>query len=149
MARNILFYVFVDSNECFQKSGTKNMSIKYRKLTTFLAHLEEPEWRASFAEIEDIIGFPLPESARLYQAWWANQFRAQSLGWQSAGFKAVDLDLKDEKVTFVYVDGAPTEKGGKSADGGEVRPLSIAEAKAGLAATFGIDPAQIEIVIKG
>jgi hypothetical protein len=131
------------------------MSRKYQKLTEHLAGLDETRWRASFDDVERVLGMPLPDSARTYQAWWANQMRSQSLGWQLAGWKAVDLDLKNEKVTFVYV-GGDEEAGG---EGGEesgtgrvdtgVQRLTIAEAKAGLAETFGVDPGQIEITIKG
>jgi hypothetical protein len=130
------------------------MSRKYHKLTEHLANLDETRWRATFQEIERAAGVPLPESARTYQAWWANQMRSQSLSWQLAGWKAVDLDLKNEQVTFVYVGG--DEEGSEEANDGQTngtgsgaQRLTIAEAKAGLAATFGVDPTQIEITIKG
>lgn len=128
------------------------MSRKYQKLSEHLAGLNETRWRATFDEVERVLGTTLPESARTYQAWWANQMRSQSLGWQLAGWKAVDLDLKNEKVTFVYVGGDEEGDDGDGRSGGgdgEPRRLTIAEAKAGLAATFGVDPGQIEITIKG
>lgn len=128
------------------------MAGKYMELAAHLAGLNGVRWTASFEEIERILGFPLPESARNHQAWWANQMRSQSLGWQLAGWKATDLDLQNERVTFVYVGGDEH----KSADSNQeaagtppTAPLTIAEAKAGLAAAFGVDPSQIEIVIKG
>lgn len=128
------------------------MSQKYFELTAHLAGLEGTRWKASFDEIESILGFPLPESARTYQAWWANQMRSQSLGWQLAGWKTADLDLQNERVTFVYV-GGDEEQGGcleqASRRSGARVPLTIAEAKAGLAVAFGVDPSQIEIIIKG
>lgn len=131
------------------------MSRKYQKLTEHLAGLDDTRWRASFDDVERVLGIPLPDSARNYQAWWANQMRSQSLGWQLAGWKVVDLDLKSEKVTFVYVGGDEDDSenvtpqtasgsGGSGSDG-----LTIAEAKTGLAATFGVDPEQIEITIRG
>ena len=130
------------------------MSRKYQKLTAHLASSNETRWRATFEELERVIGLPLPNSARTYQAWWANQMRSQSLSWQLAGWKVVDLDLKNEKVTFVYVGG--DEEGGEEAEDGQMnganssgQRLTIAEAKSGLAATFGVDPTQIEITIKG
>lgn len=128
------------------------MSTKYNNLTEYLANREDPKWRASFGEIEEILGFPLPGSARTYQAWWANQGRSQSLGWQRASWKAADLDLQNEKVTFVYV-GGHEDDGDKEVVATrpieELKRLTIAEAKAGLAATFGVEPEQIEITIKG
>lgn len=130
------------------------MSRKYQKLTEHLANLNEVRWRATFEEIERVSGIPLPDSARTYQAWWANQMRSQSLSWQLAGWKVAELDLKNEQVTFVYVGG--DEEGSEGAEhrrtngtGSGAQRLTIGEAKAGLAATFGVDPAQIEITIKG
>ena len=46
---------------------------KYQRLYTHLCRLGIQEWRASFGEIESIIGFGLPASARLHRPWWANQ----------------------------------------------------------------------------
>lgn len=130
------------------------MTRKYHRLTEHLASLNETRWRATFAEIERVSGVPLPDSARTYQAWWANQMRSQSLSWQLAGWKAVDLDLKNEQVTFVYIGGDETDSeeakhGRTNGTGSGAQRLTIAEAKAGLAATFGVDPLQIEITIKG
>lgn len=128
------------------------MSRKYLELATHLAGLEGRRWTAGFDEIESILGFPLPESARTYQAWWANQMRSQSLGWQGAGWKTTDLDLQNERVTFVYVGGDEEQAGGPlrtSPSSAVPTPLTIEEAKAGLATAFGVIPSQIEITIRG
>jgi len=45
---------------------------KYAKLTAFLEALGTSSRRMGFAEIEKLLGFNLPRSARRYQAWWAN-----------------------------------------------------------------------------
>lgn len=119
------------------------MSMKYRKLTEYLANSDQTEWTASFREIEAILGFPLPDSARQYQAWWSNQMRSQSIAWQSAGWKATALDLPSERVTFVYVAGEDV-----AVEVPQLRPMTIQEAKEGLAATFGITPEQVEITIR-
>jgi len=127
-----------------------HVSKKYRKLTEFLARRTDHTWVAQFSEIERILGFSLPESARTYQAWWSNQMRSQSLGWQSAGWKTTDLDIQNLRVTFVYVgsneasaDATPPLRTSTTASG-----LTLADAKAGLAITFGVEPSQIEITIK-
>jgi len=120
------------------------MSPKYRKLTEHLAGRDDYEWRAKFEEIEEILGRPLPDSARQYQAWWSNQNRSQSLGWQLAGWKATALDLENERVTFVYVGGDESD------DVAEAPPrMTIADAKLALAASFGVDPSQVDITIRG
>ena len=46
---------------------------KYRKLYAHLRDLGAHEWRTSFNEIEEILGFNLPPSARRHRPWWANQ----------------------------------------------------------------------------
>jgi hypothetical protein len=70
--------------------------------------------------------------------------RSQSLGWQSAGWKATALDLENERVTFVYVGGDEPDEPAR----GQSR-LTIAEAKSALAASFGVDPSQVDITIRG
>jgi len=119
-----------------------NMS-KYRELTLHLASRDDEIWTASFDEVEEAMGQPLPGSARQYPAWWANQGRAQSQAWELAGWKTSAVDVANERVTFVYVGG---EEGPKTPDAPK---LTIAEAKAGLAANFNVAVDAIEIVIRG
>ena len=45
---------------------------KYRRLYAHLCNLRSQEWRASFAEVETVLGFQLPLSARMHRPWWAN-----------------------------------------------------------------------------
>ncbi len=46
---------------------------KYAPLHRHLLALgAEREWRTSFGAIETILGFRLPNSARLYRPWWIN-----------------------------------------------------------------------------
>lgn len=115
---------------------------KYQNLTYHLANHEGVEWRASFGDIEEILRMPLPDSAKQYPAWWANQGRAQSLAWESAGWKTKDVDLKSGTIRFVYVRDPEDQMP-------EVEKLSIADAKAGLAATFSVPVEAIEITIRG
>jgi len=122
------------------------MSIKYQELTHHLVNLEDDVWEASFDEIQKILGVPLPESAFQYPAWWANQGRAQSLAWEGAAWKTKRVDLKNGKVTFAYVGDQPDRQIPPDRD---VHKLSIAAAKAGLAATFGVSVDAVEITIRG
>jgi hypothetical protein len=76
---------------------------RYQPLADFLAGKKALEWEASFAEIEERLGFPLPHSAYTYPAWWANQTgpgHSQTKGWRSVGWKTSDLDLKRRRVRF-------------------------------------------------
>ena len=82
---------------------------KYDVLTRHLKEMTEGNWEASFVDIERILGFKLPDSAREYPAWWANQLtgqRVQCRSWMNAGWQANDLDLDGEKITFHRVDGS-------------------------------------------
>ena len=76
---------------------------RYQPLADFLAGKKELEWDATFAEIEARLGFPLPDSAHKYPAWWANQTGAghsQTKGWRSVGWKTCDLDLDRKRIRF-------------------------------------------------
>lgn len=67
---------------------------KYEPLELYLSAAKFGSYRFSFAELEKILGFELPPSARKYQAWWANQQSGpQSDSWLMAGFLASDLAL--------------------------------------------------------
>lgn len=123
------------------------MSMKYQRLTEHLANLEEDVWEASFEEIQELLGTPLPDSAFQYAAWWANQGRAQSRAWEGAAWKTKRVDLKNGKVTFVYVGDQPNRE--ILADRDIAKALSIDEAKAGLAAKFNVSVDAVEIVIRG
>ncbi|MDR3710218.1 MAG: hypothetical protein P4L33_18130 [Capsulimonadaceae bacterium] len=77
------------------------MSNKYAPLTDHLAALPMEAWRPSFADIERILGFALPDSARKYPAWWANQESGTQVhSWRDAGWFTQDLDLGAERITF-------------------------------------------------
>jgi hypothetical protein len=76
---------------------------RYQPLADFLDGKKELEWNATFAEVEAQLGFPLPDSAYKYPAWWANQTGAghsQTKGWRSVGWKTRDLDLERKRIRF-------------------------------------------------
>jgi len=68
---------------------------KYQPLSERLAGQSGDEWRASFAEIEETLGFPLPKAARSGAAWWGKQ-----------GFTA-KADAKSGEVVFRLGDISP------------------------------------------
>lgn len=116
---------------------------KYFNLTAYLANMEEGAWEATFNEVEEVLGFPLPDSARKHRPWWANQGHAQSAAWLGARYKTVNVDLENEKVTFLYF-GDDVER-----EAPDAPKLTISEAKAGLAANFGVSVDAVEITIRG
>ena len=40
---------------------------KYQRLYSHLCSLPNPEWKVSFTDVEDVLGFELPDSARLHK----------------------------------------------------------------------------------
>lgn len=74
---------------------------KYRKLHSHLCGLTVGEWRASFADIEAIIGNQLPPAARTHRAWWANgSAMVQERAWKAAGWKTAEVDMDAETLLF-------------------------------------------------
>ena len=116
---------------------------KYRNLTFHLASLDSDVWETTFDEVEQVIQAPLPDSARNHRAWWANDGYAQSTSWLGAGWKTANVDMTNEKVTFVYAGD------GVDRTAVDTPRLTIAEAKAGLAANFNVPVEAVEIVIRG
>lgn len=85
-----------------QKYREMALQGKYRRLYTHLCGLPSQEWRTTFGEIEAIIGFELPASARLHRPWWANQSggngHSQALAWGAAGWKTAEVNMDDETL---------------------------------------------------
>jgi hypothetical protein len=76
---------------------------RYEPLAQFLRGRNEPVWEASFEEVEQILGFPLPPSAYRHSAWWANQHgkgHSQVAGWTGAGWRKRRVDLIRKCVEF-------------------------------------------------
>ena len=84
------------------------MTGKYGPLYWYLVKKRQEghtSWHASFAEIERIVGAPLPPSARTWPMFWSNlrQERRASSAWFLAGWKTANLDMKGETVQFRVV----------------------------------------------
>lgn len=54
----------------------------------------------SFAEIETILGKPLPPTAQTTRAWWANSKTSHGQSWQEAGWLIDDVDFAGQLVIF-------------------------------------------------
>lgn len=77
--------------------------MKYIELYEFLKQQEAHTVRLSFAEIESLLGFDLPNSAYKYPAWWSNagEGHSHSLAWLDAGWKTAQLSLSERAVSFL------------------------------------------------
>jgi len=72
---------------------------KYQPLSERLAGHPADEWRASFAEIEAVLGFSLPKAARS-RSWWANTGdKPHSRAWMAPGWRA-EMDQASGVVIF-------------------------------------------------
>jgi len=78
------------------------MKSRYLALAKYLSRMESYEVTLSFKEIEKILGFPLPESARQLRSWWANDLtHPQCLfGWAAAGYIVDNVDFIRGIVSF-------------------------------------------------
>lgn len=85
---------------------------KYEPLAAFLNARRESHWPARFDEIEAILGFPLPQSARRHNAWWANDATGHShaRSWLEAGWRTEQIDLEGRKLVFRRLPKPPVER---------------------------------------
>ncbi len=81
---------------------------KYSPLGRYLEGSGGKRVSMGFEEIERILGFPLPRSARTYRAWWANEARGShshaKYGWMHNGYRVHSLSFETERVAFVRED---------------------------------------------
>jgi len=75
------------------------MSI-YEPLEKFLLSSGQDYIRMTFSEIERILGFSLPKSAYIYNAWWANGGHTQAYAWLDAGYKVERANPIEQNVRF-------------------------------------------------
>lgn len=73
----------------------------YRPISTWL-NPQGNQVRATFKQIERILGFDLPVSARTHRQWWENDSKhAQGKAWLDVGFHTTQVNLTGETVVFV------------------------------------------------
>lgn len=89
--------------ESKKKVATIRANSTYYPLHKSLKESGKEELSMKFTEIEKLIGKKLPESARKFRAWWANNLKkgtGQSKSWVEAGYKAMDADIEKGIVRF-------------------------------------------------
>jgi len=73
---------------------------KYLPLSERLARETADQWRPTLAEIEAVLGFPLPKAAQ-QAAWWGGASdKPHHRAWLDQGWRAGDMDRADGTVTF-------------------------------------------------
>jgi hypothetical protein len=77
-------------------------SLKYIRLAAHFAALppEDDSVVLKLADIEDLIGEPLPRSAR-FPSWWKNDpHKMHARAWLTAGWYALEMDAEALTVVF-------------------------------------------------
>ena len=100
---------------------------KYAPLEQFLRGQQTQQIPMTFAEIERVIGAPLPASARNHRAWWSNNPSNSVIteAWLNAGYRTEQVDMEEGKLTFRRTDkrSAPGSALSTSSRGAEAGPV--------------------------
>ena len=78
------------------------VSAKYRGLAEYLLSTNETRGTLSYSQIEEILGFALPDTARKFkQSYWANtETHSYASSWMAVGYKT-RVDVDSDTVTFI------------------------------------------------
>lgn len=82
---------------------------KYDPLKAYLNARGGVDVPMSFADIEAVLGFRLPNSARNHRHWWGNNAfgHAQSRSWMGARYKVARIDVSARTVVFANFEHGP------------------------------------------
>lgn len=78
---------------------------KYTPLSEYLEETKEKTVKLSFEEIEKILDFNLPNSAKTHKAWWYGEDHSQTKAWTGVGYRAKP-DFRQEEVIFRKIKGS-------------------------------------------
>lgn len=88
-------------NVSMQDAESSKGSKKYRFLSEYLLNSNQKSVTLSFSEIEDILQFSLPDSARNHRPFWANTTtHSIALSWLSVGYETVTVNMEKQIITF-------------------------------------------------
>ena len=78
------------------------VSAKYRGLAEYVLPSNETRVTLTYSQIEQILGFALPDTARKFkQSYWANtETHSYASSWMAVGYKT-RVDVDNDTVTFV------------------------------------------------
>jgi hypothetical protein len=102
------------------------MMSKFEPLTRYLGALSVRRCRMSFHQIERVLGFALPPSARKHRPWWSNNPHnsAMTKAWLAAGFRTEQVDMAAQTLVFSKAAAAPaSRKPGARRDGARGSPF--------------------------
>jgi plasmid maintenance system killer protein len=75
---------------------------KYLPIARFLLIQSGNNVELTFSQFESLLEVPLPRSAKVHRAWWANDFagHVQASAWLAVGWKVSSVDLAGQRVAF-------------------------------------------------
>lgn len=75
---------------------------KYQPLQEYLRRQGQPEVTLTIDAIEQLIGTPLPASARRQRGWWSNRHEGavQAKAWIEVGYETDEIDLAQGHIRF-------------------------------------------------
>jgi hypothetical protein len=94
----------VTMTRCSPAPTVSRRPARYAPLGQYLAAVPGPRVTLTFAEIETLVGRPLPLSAVQYRDWWtapATRSNPQAGSWLSVGWQVAHADLRGRMITFV------------------------------------------------
>ena len=107
---------------------------KYDPLRSYLGSRRDRELPMAFRDVEGVLGFSLPPSARRHPAWWSNN-RGTNVAvkaWRDAGWHTSRVNIAGETLVFVR-DGvgaeSTTPNAGSIAPGREVARTLLGRAR--------------------
>ena len=101
-------------------------SKKYRFLSDYLYESNQSRVKLSYAEIEDILKFKLPDSAATHRAFWANTTsHSIALSWLSVNYSVVEVNLDNKYIVFEKMRDFDTMKTGRRTATTEEKHLSV------------------------
>jgi hypothetical protein len=81
-------------------TGKQNTGSIYFPLTAFLLACQDDEVTCTFAEIEQILGRPLPRFA-FTSTWWGGRLKhGYPRPWKNAGWRIKRVEVRQRWVTF-------------------------------------------------
>lgn len=93
--------VLENEQEIIRDNDCTKGSKKYRFLSEYLSSSNRKSITLSFSDIETILQFHLPESARNHRPFWANTTtHSIALSWLSVGYETVSVNMAKEIVVF-------------------------------------------------
>jgi hypothetical protein len=75
------------------KLSTRKSRNKYQLLKDYLQQSEKSTERLTYDDMEEILGFKLPNSAYQYRPWWANSGQSHSETWTGVGWRVTTVNL--------------------------------------------------------